>query len=149
MSEDNIEAAITGLTEVSSKDTSTSSDFLSEFYQFIIWYKEQSKANYNRVVTTGKAQKIFRLLHTTSVYTVFPNTEVALRIYLSLMATSFSGERSFSQLERIKNVKRSTTTQRRLGVLALLSIESDLLQKIDFSSLIDKFSTVKARKVAV
>ena len=36
------------------------------------------------------------------------------------MFTDYSGERSFSQLSRIKNVKRSAMSQERLGVLALL-----------------------------
>ena len=39
--------------------------------------------------------------------------------------------------------------QQRLGTLALLCIESDLLPKIDFNQLIDEFAIAKARKVAV
>ena len=88
-------------------------------------------------------------MHTTGVHHAFPNTEVALRIYLCLMATNCSGERSFSQLQRIKDVKRSTMGQQRLGALALLNIESDLLRKIDFQKLIEDFSVAKARKVVV
>jgi len=48
---------------------------------------------------------MFQMLYTTGVYRAFPNTEVALRTYLSLMATNCSGEHSFSQLKRIKDVK--------------------------------------------
>ena len=65
------------------------------------------------------------------------------------MATICSSERSFSQVCRIKDVKRSTMSQQRLGVLALLCIEKDLLSEMDFSFLIDELSTVKARKVII
>jgi len=97
-------------------------EFYSGFCQFIGWYKEQSK-KYSRKESTGIAQHIFKLLHTNGVYTAFPKTEVIFRIYLSLMSTNCSGKRSFSQLARIKNVKRSTMSQDRLGVQALLCIE--------------------------
>ncbi|CAM1321690.1 Uncharacterised protein r2_g3015 [Pycnogonum litorale] len=70
-------------------------------------------------------------------------------MYLSLMATNCSGERSFSQLKRIKDVKRSTMCQQRLGTLALLCIESDLLRKIDLQKLVNAFSIAKARKVVI
>lgn len=33
---------------------------------------------------------------------MFPNVEIALRIFLSMMVTNCSGERSFSKLKRIK-----------------------------------------------
>jgi len=70
----------------------------------------------------------------------FTNTEVIFRI--SLVSTNCSGERSFSQLARIKNVKRSTMSQDRLGVLTLLCIERELLHKTDFSSVIDEFALI-------
>jgi len=91
----------------------------------------------------------FKFLHTNGVYTAFPNTEVIFRIYLSLLSTNCSGERSFSQLARIKNVKQSTMSQDRLGVLALLCIERELLHKTDFSSVVDEFATIKSRKVTI
>ena len=63
------------------------------------------------------------------------------------MSTNFSGERSFSQLARIKDVKRSTMSQDHLGVPALLCIERELLHETDSSSVIDEFVTIKSRKV--
>ena len=65
------------------------------------------------------------------------------------MSTNCSGERSFSQLARIKNVKRSTMSQDRLGVLALLSVERELQHETDFSSVIDEFATIKSIKVTI
>ena len=97
----------------------------------ICWIKEQ---RHDEIASTGSAHTMFQMLHTTGVYRAFPNTEVALRIYLCLMATNCFGERSFSQLKRIKDVKRSTVGQQRLGTLALLCIESKLLQKINLKN---------------
>ena len=65
------------------------------------------------------------------------------------MSTNCSGKRSFSQLARIRDVKRSTMSQDRLGVLALLRIERELLHETDFSSVIDEFATIKSRKVQI
>ena len=65
------------------------------------------------------------------------------------MSTNCSGERSFSKLARIKNVKQSTMSEDRLGVLALLCIERELLHKTDFSSVIDEFAALKSRKATI
>ncbi|KAG6927717.1 zinc finger MYM-type containing 1 [Chelydra serpentina] len=65
---------------------------------------------------------------------VFPNVFVALRIYLTLPVSNCSGERSFSQLKRIKSALRATMVQERLNSLTLLSIESEMINSIDFSS---------------
>lgn len=60
---------------------------------------------------------------------IFPNLEVATRIFLCLMVTNCKGERSFSQLKRIKNELRTTMLQKRLTNLSIMCIESDILQK--------------------
>jgi len=92
--------AITRLVVMYSKDLS--SDFPSKCCQCICWIKEQ---RHDEIASTGSAQMMFQMLCTTKVYRAFPNTEVALRIYLSLIATTCSGKSSFSQLKRIKDVK--------------------------------------------
>ena len=78
---------------------------------------------------------------------IFPNVCIALRIFCTLPVTVASAERSFSKLKLIKNFLRSTMTQERLNDLAILSIESELTRKIDFSSVINTFALKKARKV--
>ena len=65
------------------------------------------------------------------------------------MSTNCSAECLFSQLARMKNVKRSAISQDCLGVLALLCIERELLHETDFSSVIDAFATIKPRKVKI
>ena len=74
--------------------------------------------------------RIYRLIVAKNMEIVFPNTWswIALRIYLSLMISDCSGERSFSKLRRIKNELRSCMTQTRLNSLTLLSVESEILR---------------------
>ncbi|OCT76249.1 hypothetical protein XELAEV_18031444mg [Xenopus laevis] len=95
---------------------------------------------------TTAARGLLQLIRQKKLLSVFPNVDIALRLFMTLPVTNASGERSFSKLSLIKNKLRSTTQQSRLNHLALMSIESDVLQKMDFTSLIKEFSVRKARK---
>ena len=77
----------------------------------------------------------------------FPNVETVLRIYLDLMITNCSSERSFSKMKIIKNRLRTTLTHERLSNLAIMSIEYDILRELDFNNLVKDFAAQKARKV--
>ena len=57
----------------------------------------------------------------------FPNMYICLRIYLSLLVTKCSGDRSFSPLKCIKNYLRSTLKDERLNHLALMHVVSSVL----------------------
>lgn len=72
----------------------------------------------------------------------FPNGEAILRLFLSLMVTNCSGERSFSRFKRIKNELRTTIKDR----LSTLCIESDKLRQINFDELWVDFTVKMARK---
>lgn len=93
--------------------------------------------------------QVYKLLINNSLQSCFPNVEIALRIYLSLMITNCSGERSFSTLKRVKNELRNTMSQQRLNHLTLMNIEHDLLREVDINSIIYKFSQIKSRKVCL
>ena len=90
--------------------------------------------------------RMYQSLHEHSLVQTFPNTEIALRIYLSMMVSNAGGERSFSKLKLIKNYLRNSMGQDRLSKLSLMSIESELLRTLDFKDIIDDFSKLKARK---
>jgi hypothetical protein len=80
---------------------------------------------------------------------MFPNFLTILRIYLTMLVTNCSGERSFSKLKLIFHRLRMSMTHSHMKRLVLMSIECDLLRKIDFSELILDFANRKIRKVAV
>jgi hypothetical protein len=90
--------------------------------------------------------RLYRIASAPGVREAFPNVNIALRIYLSLLVTNCSGERSFSVLGRVKNELRTTMTDQRLNHLSLMAIENDVVRKLDFNEVIDIFAKSKARK---
>jgi len=75
-----------------------------------------------------------------------PNLSVPYKICLTLPVTSATAERSFSRLKIIKNYLRSTMTNDRPSGLALISIERDLAENIDFEATINRFASMKSRR---
>ena len=88
-------------------------------------------------------------LATNDMFEIFPNFQIVAQIFLTLPVSVANAERSFSKLKLIKNRLRSTMTEDRLNSLALLSIEHELAQKIDFDNTISQFASLKARRCIV
>ena len=86
------------------------------------------------------------LLHDEGLADTFPNVNVALRIYLSMMVANCSGERSFSKLALIKNYLRTTMTHEKLSALCLMDVESSVLKTIQFEEFIKDLSDAKCRQ---
>ena len=78
---------------------------------------------------------------------IFPNLRISLQILLTIPVSIASCERSFSKLKLIVSYSRASMGQDRLSDLALLSVERETLEKTDFDDVIDKFATVKSRKI--
>jgi hypothetical protein len=76
----------------------------------------------------------------------FPNLETILKIFLTIPIFNASGERSFSDLNRIKNYHRSTLSQDHLNDLTILYRESETLKKMSYDKLINTFASKKVRK---
>jgi hypothetical protein len=111
--------------------------FPAEFTQFAAFAKTK-----NCMTPISQAS----LLYSENLMGSFPNAFVALRIYLSLMITNCTGERSFSKMAIIKNKLRSSMANNRLTALAILSIESDVVRQMSFDDIIDDFAAKKSRK---
>ena len=94
-------------------------------------------------------QWMYTMMATKDLKSVFPNIDIMLRIYLCMMVSNCSEERSFSKLKIIKNRFRTTLGQEKLNWLALMSIESDVLRSVDFRDIIKDFANSKARKVSI
>jgi hypothetical protein len=121
-------------------DSSSFGNELVQFKEFVRVFlgKEQLDVSMENFMYT--------LIREKGVQDEFPNVEIALRIYLVLMITNCSAERSFSKMKLIKNRLRTSMLQERFTNLALLSIESDILREINFDDIINDFANRKARK---
>ena len=76
-------------------------DFPDELAQFV---------NFSRVALTDPTtpRNLLSLIRERHLQSVFPNVDIALRIYLTLPVSNASGERSFSKLGIIKHRLRTS-----------------------------------------
>ncbi|XP_022866979.1 uncharacterized protein LOC111386749 [Olea europaea var. sylvestris] len=77
----------------------------------------------------------------------YANAWIAYGVLLTIPVTVASTERSFSKLKLIKSYLRSSMSQERLNGLALISIEKNMLDKLDVSSLITNFTSQNVRRL--
>ena len=141
MNSSDLSSAATNLVRICGNDLEPNlGNELTQFSVIIDLYKEDSKDNIPRELF------FYQLLFEKDLLAAFPNVEIALRMYLVLMVSNCSGERSFSKMKIIKNILRTTMNQDRLSWLTLLSIEYDLLRKLDFKETVESFASQKVRK---
>ena len=70
-----------------------------------------------------------------------------IKIALTLPITSCSAERVFSKLKIVEWRQRSTINQNGLGNLILMSVEVDLLENLDWNTLVQKFTDCEPRRM--
>lgn len=58
-----------------------------------------------------------------------------------------TNERSFSKMKLIKNNLRSTTSDSRLDSLMILSVEKDIVDKIDLNRVVNQWTSMKNRRI--
>ncbi|XP_071754178.2 zinc finger MYM-type protein 1-like [Centroberyx gerrardi] len=100
---------------------------------------------------TGKtALSLLTSIHENNLEEAFAETITLLKIIVTTPMTTSESERNFSTLKRIKTFTRNTMGQPRLNALAMLSIESQLIQQLhDFiPKVIEKFAQRKNRLAA-
>lgn len=61
----------------------------------------------NEKVSSMSAVELLKVLRRRKLHTVIPNTDIALRLFLTMPVINASGERSFSKLALVKNTLRS------------------------------------------
>ncbi|XP_063918635.1 zinc finger MYM-type protein 1-like [Zophobas morio] len=88
---------------------------------------------------------LMKFLRKNELDSVFPNVDIAYRMFVCTPTSNCSAERSFSTLKRVKNYLRSTMTEDRLNSLAVLTIEceSEVLLSLDFDDIIEQFAFQK------
>jgi hypothetical protein len=90
--------------------------------------------------------EILTFINDNKLLDTLPNLWVALRIMMTIPVTTASCERSLSKLKLIKTYLRSTMTEERLKNLALISIENDIVSRLDLNEAIQNFADLKSRK---
>ena len=119
--------------------------FESEIVHFAALIQSLIDANVFEVTHTFETY-IFLQLNENNLNETFPNVNIMLKIYLCMCVTNCKGERSFLKLKLILNYLCNTVGQTRLTSLALLSMESNILRKLDFQDAINNFANLKARR---
>ena len=133
-----IVAAAKSLCTIYPSDLDT--QFLDEIIQF-----SKLMANEENLSALECLQAIRR----NKLESVFPNVDIAYRIFLTLPITSCSAERACSKMAIVKNDLRSSMLNHRLNALCLMTIERTLLKNINFQDVVIDFANVKARKVSI
>ncbi|XP_021985488.1 zinc finger MYM-type protein 1-like [Helianthus annuus] len=82
-------------------------------------------------------------------FTTYPYAINAYKVLLTIPVTVASAERSFSKLKLLKTYLRSTMSQERLNRLATISIESEILDTMDYKELIESFASKNARRTTL
>jgi hypothetical protein len=110
-------------------------------------FLNQTQKAYDPLSTDCVELQMFKFVSKTGIKELFTNVDTLLRIYLTMLVTNCSGERSFSTLSRVKNTIRASTGDERLNHLSIMCIESEVMQSLDFKDVISDFANAKARKV--
>lgn len=104
------------------------------------------KAN-NPLLLTSRMSELTSMFDALILKEHFPEIFKLFKIYLSAAINTATGERSFSTLKLLKTYLRNSMIQQRLSDLAVISINSDIVNKINIDDIIDKFASVKNRRI--
>ena len=106
-----------------------------------------SKLKLLKKVLTNEINTPLKILNNIKKLGSFPNTYIVYRILLSLPITVATAKRSFSKLQLIKSYLGSIILQNRLNELAMLSIENEILELLNYKTLINNFAAQKTIKI--
>jgi len=120
------------------------SDLTSELLQFSSFLERNIFEHPSQMTVEAR---MFQVVSAPGLRETFPNVDLLMRIYLTILVTNCSGERSFSTLKRVKSTIRSSMGDDRLNNLSILCIENELTRKLDFKDVIATFAAKKARRV--
>ncbi|KAL5851421.1 hypothetical protein ACOSQ3_006539 [Xanthoceras sorbifolium] len=81
-----------------------------------------------------------QILEFVKLMDMFPNAIIAYRIFFNYPWYCGIVERNFLKLKLLKSYMRTTLTQDRLNGLALICIEKEMLENIQYDDIIDEFA---------
>jgi hypothetical protein len=90
-----------------------------------------------------KLNEVLKFMISRDMVSSYPNLYTLYKIFYTFPVSSATAERSFSRLKVLKTYLRSTMTENRLSNLAILSIERNMAQTINFNKVISTFASIK------
>uniref|UniRef100_H2ZW52 DUF4371 domain-containing protein n=1 Tax=Latimeria chalumnae TaxID=7897 RepID=H2ZW52_LATCH len=111
--------------------------------------EETRLLNKQRETLFGKVTsiKLLNKIYEKGLQSVFPQTCVVLRIFVSILISVSEGECSFSKLALIKNCLQSTMGQDRISALVMLSTEHDIARSLNYDSVINAFASKNNKSI--
>lgn len=116
-------------------------DIVPEYKSFCLVYNQIYSEKESLQIT-----EVLKFMISQDMVSSYPNLYVLYKIFYTLPVSSATAERSFSRLKLLKTYLRSTMCEERLSHLAILSIERNIAENIDFNRVIDTFSLMKNRR---
>lgn len=104
--------------------------------------------HHQEITDCESVSEVLQLLNRKSLHEAYPNVTLLYRICLTLPVTS-SVEHSFSKLKLVKSSIRSTMTETRLSSLLVLSVEQDITNSLDLTTIVNTFSALKSRRLTL
>jgi hypothetical protein len=101
----------------------------------------------NPLLLTCKISELIVFFDTLNLQVHFNEIFKLFKIYMSAAISSASGERSFSSLRLLKTYLRNSMDQQRISDLAVMCINSDIIDNLNVNNIIDKFASVKNRRM--
>lgn len=145
MTDDQLREAAKNLAEKYPKDID-SATFEEELIQFKYFF---SAIDNESIPGATSAHQLLNIIRSKKLSSSFPNTEISLNMYVCMMVSNSSGERSFSFFHRLKDFLRNCIRDELTSKSAMLSINQDLLLNLLFDDLINDFANVKVRRVCL
>ena len=121
----------------------------AEYMQFCHFHDMTPEFTGNPDDPAKTVQEMLHMINKWDICNAFPNLTILYRILGTIAVSSATSERSFSRLKLTKTYLRSTMTEDRLSSLAILSIERDFTEQIDFDAVIDTFSQISVRRMTL
>lgn len=98
-------------------------------------------------ITTWTVQAILQFIVKWDFTESVPKISLIIQYFLTICVSVASFERSVSKLKLIKTTSDQQQQKARLVDSSILFIERDLVEKIEFDVVIEKFSKINARKI--
>ncbi|KAL4112846.1 hypothetical protein QTP88_016566 [Uroleucon formosanum] len=109
-------------------------------FDFIIALYFMKNIMYKMKILTEKLEVI-------ELNNLLPNVNMMLRLVFTAPISTASNERAFSKLKLVKNYLRFSISADRLHNLMLLNSNKDILDNVNITMLVDKWSLLKERRI--